>query len=205
METSRRRAESVHAAMPHRRRAQILEHFREGDINVLSTTDTVAAEFDADQVALAVNFDVPEDSSDYVFRIGSIAGPGMECRAITLVEEKDGEQLERIENALGMSLEEIALPNAGEGSDLGDRPGRRERVGRREKSKRQKRPTGDERPCGKNGDDEHAGMIETASTDSLPAWMEISGNKQSKPSDGKDPVSNERLFHGGWKKLKKRR
>jgi hypothetical protein len=64
---------------------------------------------------------------------------------------------------------------------------------------------GEEGRRGARDDEGPAGAIEVVPQDSLPAWMAFSEDKSSKPGGRKESVSNERLFHGGWKKQRKRR
>jgi len=237
-------AEAFHAAMAQRRRGQILERFNAGGFSILVATDAVASELEAEKVAFAVNFDIPEESGDYVFRMGRIADSGTECRAVTLAEDRDAAALERIEEELGKSMEEMELQGLDEGPvpegeragrGRGDRGARRsdERSARRgddrgvrrsdERSVRRSDERSvrrsDERSVRRDDDrgeehrgrrdDERGGQDDESNkntpSESAPAWLTLSKGKAS-DSDAEDKqVSNERLFHGGWKKQRKRR
>jgi len=55
---------------------------------------------------MVINFDMPQNSKDYIHRVGRTARAGKSGRAITLVTQYDIEVLQRIETMLGHKLDE---------------------------------------------------------------------------------------------------
>jgi len=61
---------AIHADMAQDERTLIIKEFRSGHSRVLITTDVLARGIDVQQVNMVINYDLPEDVSNYVHRIG---------------------------------------------------------------------------------------------------------------------------------------
>ncbi len=78
-------AVAIEGDMSQHRREISMSQFRRGQADILVATDVAARGIDVPQVALVVNYDVPNQEMVYFHRIGRTARAGAEGRAITLV------------------------------------------------------------------------------------------------------------------------
>lgn len=76
---------SIEGDMSQHRREQSMSKFRRGKADILVATDVAARGIDVPQVALVVNYDVPNQEMVYFHRIGRTARAGAKGRAITFV------------------------------------------------------------------------------------------------------------------------
>jgi len=76
---------AIEGDMSQHRREQNMSKFRRGKADILVATDVAARGIDVPQVALVVNYDLPNQEMLYFHRIGRTARAGGKGRAITLV------------------------------------------------------------------------------------------------------------------------
>ena len=87
-----------------KRRLRILNDFKEGLLPVLVATDVASRGLHIEAVTHVVNWDLPQDSEDYVHRIGRTARAGAGGKAIALVDEASALNLEGIEKFIGQKI-----------------------------------------------------------------------------------------------------
>ena len=68
-------------------------------------TDVAARGLDIDDVSHVINFDLPEESENYIHRVGRTARMGKSGEALSLVSPQERESLGKIERTLGTKLE----------------------------------------------------------------------------------------------------
>jgi Superfamily II DNA and RNA helicases len=90
--------------MAQKDRIKTLNEMKEGKLSFLVATDVAARGLQIDDLALVVNYDIPEDYEAYVHRIGRTARAGKSGKAITLACEEYIYGLEAIENYIGMKI-----------------------------------------------------------------------------------------------------
>lgn len=90
--------------MPQNKRLETIEKMKEGKLRFLVATDVAARGLQIDDLALVVNYDIPEDYENYVHRIGRTARAGKSGKAITLACEEYIYGLEAIENYIEMKI-----------------------------------------------------------------------------------------------------
>jgi ATP-dependent RNA helicase RhlB len=129
------KARFLNGDLPQSERLRIIDDFMAARFPILVATDVASRGLHIDDLELVVNFDVPEDSENYVHRIGRTARAGATGMAITLASEKTSDRLEAIERFIGQKIPE--LPVTGDmfvrdlslerlaGQDLERRPSRR--------------------------------------------------------------------------------
>lgn len=90
--------------MPQNKRLETIDRMKEGKLRFLVATDVAARGLQIDDLALVVNYDIPEDYENYVHRIGRTARAGKSGKAITLACEEYIYGLEAIENYIEMKI-----------------------------------------------------------------------------------------------------
>lgn len=90
-------------------RKRALENFRKGKINVLIASDIAARGLDIKGVTHVVNFDIPEDSKDYLHRAGRVGRAGECGEVFSLVDDKEENIIKMHENSFKISITERIL------------------------------------------------------------------------------------------------
>jgi ATP-dependent RNA helicase RhlB len=92
-------------------RLRIIEDFMAGRFPFLVATDVASRGLHIDDLEMVVNYDIPQDSENYVHRIGRTARAGASGLAITLASEKTADHLEAIEKFIGQKIPERPVTN----------------------------------------------------------------------------------------------
>ena len=95
-------------SLPQRRKS--LAGFKTGTYRVLVATDIAARGLDVQNIAVVINYDMPQDPHDYVHRIGRTARAGREGQAITFVTPDQRGKIGGIERLVRSSLRIAPLP-----------------------------------------------------------------------------------------------
>lgn len=90
-------AEGLHGDMKQMQRDRVMNHFRNGNTEILVATDVAARGIDVDDVEAVFNFDVPQDDEYYVHRIGRTGRAGRTGRSFTFVKGKEVYKLKDIQ------------------------------------------------------------------------------------------------------------
>ncbi len=95
--------------VPQKKRLSLLKRFQNGELAILVATDVAARGLHIPDVSHVINFDLPQDSEDYVHRIGRTARAGASGDAISFACEEYAFSLPDIEEYLGhkIPLEQI--------------------------------------------------------------------------------------------------
>ncbi len=101
---------AMHSDLTQQERDTIMRDFRNGHINILIATDIVSRGIDIDDIQMVINYDTPHDPEDYVHRIGRTARANRDGQAVTLVTERDGQTLRRIEALIEREIDKPDLP-----------------------------------------------------------------------------------------------
>lgn len=97
-------AAELHADRTLAQRRAALHGFKTGEHRVLVATDIAARGIDVKDIALVVNYDVPEKPEDYVHRIGRTGRAGAKGRAIMLATPEQHKDVRDIEKLLRTEL-----------------------------------------------------------------------------------------------------
>ncbi|HNW81291.1 MAG TPA: DEAD/DEAH box helicase [bacterium] len=100
---------SMHGRFKKLERKQALDSFRKGDAPFMVSSDISARGLDIKDVDFVINFDMPEDSLDYLHRIGRTARAGKKGIAISLVTPYDMKLLEKHSKHFGFILKKASL------------------------------------------------------------------------------------------------
>lgn len=90
-------------------RKRALEDFRKGKINVLIASDIAARGLDIKGVTHVINFDIPEDSKDYLHRAGRVGRAGENGEVFSLVDDKEENIIKMHEKSFKISIPERIL------------------------------------------------------------------------------------------------
>ena len=90
-------ADAIHGNKGQGARQRALENFRNGNIPVLVATDIAARGIDVKDVALVINYDLPEEPEAYVHRIGRTARAGASGQAIAFCDHEERDLLRDIQ------------------------------------------------------------------------------------------------------------
>lgn len=99
------KAAMMSGEIPQHKRIKTLENFRTGKIQVLVATDVAGRGIHIDGVDLVVNYQLPEDSDDYVHRIGRTGRAGASGSSICFACEDDSFLIPDIESQTGVKLD----------------------------------------------------------------------------------------------------
>lgn len=99
------RVTSLHSEMPQSERVNSLHRFRAEAARILVATDLVSRGLDIPVVEMVINFDMPQDPTDYIHRVGRTARAGRKGESISFVTDRDVEKVLRIEERIGMKME----------------------------------------------------------------------------------------------------
>jgi ATP-dependent RNA helicase DeaD len=78
-------AECIHGDIPQKKREQVMDKFRRGELRVFVSTDVAARGIDVDDVDAVFNYDVPEENEYYIHRIGRTGRARKKGVAISLL------------------------------------------------------------------------------------------------------------------------
>ncbi|KAF9112531.1 ribosomal RNA processing protein [Mortierella sp. AM989] len=97
----------LHGQLSQEKRLGALNKFKSGNRNILIATDVASRGLDIPSVDVVLNYDLPNNSKDYIHRVGRTARAGRSGKSITFVTQYDVEVYQRIEQALSKKLEEF--------------------------------------------------------------------------------------------------
>src|SRR5215469_9137849 len=97
-------AQALSGDVPQNKRLRFLRDFHDGKLAVLIATDVASRGLHIPDVSHVFNFDLPQDSADYVHRIGRTARAGAEGDAISFACEEYAVALPEIEDYLGHKI-----------------------------------------------------------------------------------------------------
>jgi ATP-dependent RNA helicase RhlB len=97
-------AQALSGDVPQNKRLRFLRDFHEGKLAVLIATDVASRGLHIPDVSHVFNFDLPQDASDYVHRIGRTARAGAEGDAISFACEDTAVSLPDIEDYIGHKI-----------------------------------------------------------------------------------------------------
>lgn len=100
-------ADFIIGDLPQATRLKVLNSFKNGKLNCLVATDVAARGIDVDDLAMVINYDLPNESENYVHRIGRTARAGKSGKAYTLCSEQDVYNLPAIEKYIEISIPSV--------------------------------------------------------------------------------------------------
>ncbi|CAH8491971.1 unnamed protein product [Heterobilharzia americana] len=100
--------ESMHGGKQQRDREMTLASFKSGRVNILVATDVASRGLDIDDIEYVVNFDFPNQTEDYIHRIGRTARSNKTGTAFTFFTHKNARQARDLIEILDEANQEIS-------------------------------------------------------------------------------------------------
>ncbi|WP_288566722.1 DEAD/DEAH box helicase [uncultured Treponema sp.] len=97
-------SEFIIGDLPQKKRLAIMDKFKAGAIKCLVATDVAARGIDVNDLAMVINYDLPNEAENYVHRIGRTARAGKSGKAFTFCSEQDVYSLPPIERYIEKSI-----------------------------------------------------------------------------------------------------
>ncbi len=104
-------AAEIHANRSLAQRREALDGFKKGRYRVLVATDIASRGIDVTGIEVVVNYDLPDDPSDYVHRIGRTARAGKEGLAVSFAGPEQAKDIRGIEQLIRGALRRRQLPS----------------------------------------------------------------------------------------------
>ncbi|HQB85291.1 MAG: ATP-dependent RNA helicase RhlE [Parcubacteria group bacterium ADurb.Bin247] len=91
-------------------RKEAIRGFKSGKYRILVATDIAARGIDVSNISLVINYDLPENSGDYVHRIGRTGRAGSNGLAISFVTPNQRRNIKQIERLIKKNISIKSLP-----------------------------------------------------------------------------------------------
>ncbi len=104
LQKAKHRAAEIHSNRSLAQRKDALNGFKTGKHRVLVATDIAARGIDVTGIELVINYDLPDDTENYVHRIGRTGRAGHEGRAISFATPEQGKDIKNIEKLIKTDL-----------------------------------------------------------------------------------------------------
>lgn len=147
---ARFKAAEIHGNKTLGQRREALGGFKNGNYRILVATDIAARGIDVTGIELVINYDLPDDASDYVHRIGRTGRAGKSGHAISFAMPSQLTDINKIEKLIKAKLPRRDVPEFSERieeprSSGGTRSNRTRSSGKPFRSPRGGRSTGERR------------------------------------------------------------
>jgi ATP-dependent RNA helicase RhlE len=103
-------ATPFHGDMSQGKRSEVLSQFKNGQWDVVVTTDLAARGIDIAQLPVVVNYDLPRSAVDYVHRIGRTGRAGASGLAVSFVSAETEAHFRLIEKRQNLALPREQIP-----------------------------------------------------------------------------------------------
>jgi len=100
----------IHSNRSLAQRKEALNGFKSGAYRVLAATDIASRGIDVTGISMVINYDLPENSEDYVHRIGRTGRAGMDGRAISFATPDQRGSIKQIERLIKKTIPILCLP-----------------------------------------------------------------------------------------------
>lgn len=101
--------EAIHGGLTQAKREDVMAKFRNNEINYLVATDVAARGLDIEGISHVFNYNLPDDTENYVHRIGRTGRAGNVGVAYTILTLKDEKRLADVEAFIGMKIDRIRV------------------------------------------------------------------------------------------------
>jgi len=110
LKTTGHSSAEIHSDRSLSQRREALEGFKRGRYRILVATDIAARGIDVVGIEVVFNYDIPDDTDNYVHRIGRTGRAGHEGRAISFATPDQGGDIRNIERLIKTALPIVEHP-----------------------------------------------------------------------------------------------
>ena len=103
---------TIHGGKEQSDRLQVLNKFRSGEVKILIATDISARGIDIPDVDFVVNYDLPEQTENYVHRVGRTGRGTKKGRAVSFCSTEEKPLLQEIEEYLDKDVRVLEISKA---------------------------------------------------------------------------------------------
>ncbi len=103
-------AQAIHGGFTQQKRSKTMESFNSEKSQILVCTDVAARGLDIPHVSHVYNYDIPNDSKEYIHRIGRTARAGKEGKAINILGPRDHDNFGRVLRDNDVSVPRMKTP-----------------------------------------------------------------------------------------------
>ncbi|MFA5857283.1 MAG: DEAD/DEAH box helicase [Candidatus Pacearchaeota archaeon] len=100
----------IHGGFSQAKRTKVMETFNANKTTILVCTDVAARGLDIKGVSHVYNYDIPQDSKEYIHRIGRTARAGKEGKVINIVSSRDYENFNSLIESEGIQIKQEENP-----------------------------------------------------------------------------------------------
>jgi ATP-dependent RNA helicase RhlE len=100
----------IHSNKSQNYRFNSLKNFQDNKHRILIATDLVSRGLDISDVSHVINFDIPEDPTHYIHRIGRTGRADKEGIAISFISDLDVDLYAKIETTINSTISDITIP-----------------------------------------------------------------------------------------------
>ncbi|MFB6089047.1 MAG: DEAD/DEAH box helicase [Candidatus Aenigmatarchaeota archaeon] len=104
------KAQAIHGGFSQNQRDRAMDNFHSENVDVLVCTDVAARGLDIQNVTHIYNYDIPNDSKQYIHRIGRTARAGEKGKAINLLSPPDHDNFRRINRDHDVNVDKVETP-----------------------------------------------------------------------------------------------
>jgi len=105
-------ARSIHGDKEQKDRLQVMNAFKKDEFKVMIATDVSARGIDIPSVDCVVNYDLPEQTENYVHRVGRTGRGRLKGEAISFCSADEKALLEKIEEYLGQPIQVLEIKSS---------------------------------------------------------------------------------------------
>jgi ATP-dependent RNA helicase DeaD len=105
------KAEALNGDIAQEHREQIINKLKNGVIDIITATDVAARGIDVKRMSHVINFDMADDVSTYVHRIGRVGRAGRSGEAIVFLPHRQKRLLKEIERVTKNTIKEYDFPS----------------------------------------------------------------------------------------------
>jgi ATP-dependent RNA helicase DeaD len=87
---------AIHGGFSQSKRTRTIDKFHTNNLSILICTDVAARGLDIKGVSHVYNYDIPNESKQYIHRIGRTARAGSDGKAINILTQRDYENFQRV-------------------------------------------------------------------------------------------------------------